>query len=346
MYRHLSGRLFHIPMLGVVFLLAVLAGALYLDGRDYGLTVIFLVCAFLFYLGYGFLVIPRIYTRPAGRLVKGLQALAKGDTGVEWGAGYRGELLDLRVALESLIGSLRTERASGDSCAGHTAPVAFYESLGSQLSEAARAVSAALESVTAGRGETKAKGLPASDEALRVTRHLARVAENIREISILERIGARPHEDVLLCELMREIETEAVSLACNDAAAVITACDESLLKRPMYTDRACLKGMIMALVGEGIAACGEGTVTVLASLQKRERDDFLEVCVAHTMRQLDADGGERKFSEALPLHHESSALCLARKSCTLLGGALEFEQTPGKSSVVTILVPARVRLPE
>ena len=58
MYRHLSGRLFHIPMLGVVFLLAVLAGALYLDGRDYGLTVIFLVCAFLFYLGYGFLVIP------------------------------------------------------------------------------------------------------------------------------------------------------------------------------------------------------------------------------------------------------------------------------------------------
>jgi signal transduction histidine kinase len=343
MYRQLSSRLFHIPMVVVLLLLAALAGALYQAGHDYRVAVLFVILAILFYLVYGFLVVPKIYTRPAGRLVQGAQALAKGDTNVEWGTGYRGELMDLRTALETLTGTLRAAEAFAESGVSQSAPVISCESLGSQLSDTARALTAALENMASGSGQATTEDLPALDEALRRSRHLAGVGENLREIARLEGAGADSPDDVRFCELMRNIEDESAALAGNPATAVITACDDGLAKSLVSADRACLKGMIMGLVREGMAACGECTVTVLASLQKRERDDYLELCVAHAMRGSNSDQGERRFSETAPLHHESSALSLARKSCALLGGSLEVEQTPGKGSVVTILVPARLR---
>src|SRR5512139_3649778 len=111
MNRPLSSRLFHIPMIVVLSLVAAMAGVLFLTGHEYRAAVLVLIAAALFYLLYGFFIVPRIYTNPARRLVQAVQSLAKGGTDVTWGTGFRGELLDLRMALESLAG---TRGSAGD----------------------------------------------------------------------------------------------------------------------------------------------------------------------------------------------------------------------------------------
>lgn len=287
----------------------------------------------------------RLITRPLLKLVNAVKRVAIGDMNVDLGKDYKGELLELKKSIESMIEELR-ERESVLRENIRTNERArlwsmFFGKMSQELKIPLNAIvhdAGALANTGTDISSDNKKTL---EKILSNGRNLLQLMDDLYDISRLEdRKLAISQEEFNMCELMKEIEDFARDAIGTKEIELIMDCQDVLQNKPVCTDRQRLKKILANLIAHSIKSTEVGTVTLLCSDVIKDNVEYIEISVADTGSGIKPEMLERIFEEFSD-YPASFGLFISKKLTDVLGGRIDVESIPGKGSVFTVTIPIK-----
>ncbi|HEY0136679.1 MAG TPA: ATP-binding protein [Nannocystis sp.] len=118
----------------------------------------------------------------------------------------------------------------------------------------------------------------------------------------------------------------------------------------MDTDMLKLRQVLFNLLGNAIKFTEDGTIRVHVQRMTIEERDWIEIAVVDSGIGIDAEALPRLFQDFTQADGSTTrryggaglGLSIAREFCTLMGGKITAESTPGEGSTFTVLVPAEL----
>jgi signal transduction histidine kinase len=293
------------------------------------------------------LLAPRVINRPLKRLIKAAQSVSTGDfRAINLKRGFFGEFKTLSESFSSMIvGLSKVKSASGKtaSSAGLERPKTMMTHV---FAVEARGrldiIRKAVEAHTADCGDE-------DREISEAVVDLKRLSETIDAFNLLVRHRDGSYRPAIkkidLWAALKEAEDEYRAFVGGKEVELALECHKSLLDTDVYCDQKSLHALIAALLRHAVRVTDVGIVTLLASIETRDGNEYLEFVLSDTGLGVDpriiewtARGG------AFPCHRVD--LGIARELAELLGGRLTIETLKDRGSLVTVLIPNRKPEPD
>jgi len=305
----------------------------------------------------GTYMVSKLLTKPIERLITEIQSVASGHPVEGFGMGLKGELSDLRDALNTMM-RVSNERKSQiineieelkrnqrfsverrDVLEKSGVNAVFLERAFSELRDICDTLSADVEKILYGNDRLQAFDRKKLLSLSRYSGKKLRVIDSL--IGLLNFVGTpqdvKP-EECYLCELLAEVEKTAQSIMGPKEICLVIECDDKFRNRAVNVGKVRLRQIINYLVGSCLDAIDVGTVTVLASLLSLEGKEHVEIFISNAQ----GDGGLEKQEGLLETDghaFESLGIDVVKRAILTLGGQMEVENVAGKGFLSTMTIP-------
>ncbi len=289
----------------------------------------------------------KLISKPVARLINATKAVAEGGLdNINLGKDYKGELLELKKAFESMIEELMAKEAmQGASLKSSViVPTAPFVNISSELRTPLYSISGAAEGVIKSEKHLNDQSRKALYDMLSSSKALLLLVDNLHDYAQLTQ-GKQvfASEPFNLCELFDEIASSVKELAGMKEIEVVVDCQEVFITKMVHTDRSLLKKLLLNLASNAVKNTGVGTITILATERLKEGVEYIEISVADTGKGLSSHEMEHLF-EDIASPHSSLGLIISKKMAEILGGSLQVESRAGKGSVFTAIIPIKAIL--
>ncbi|MEW5746720.1 MAG: sensor histidine kinase [Nitrospirota bacterium] len=293
----------------------------------------------------GLIAAPRRITRPVAKLAGMSKLIAAGTLDIELGKEYRGELQELKKALEAMVEELKAKETSfrESKAPGEIVvrPVWYPSIISHEVRAPLQHMAGELERLTASEQGLSEQGRRLCDEVRDTAYDLLWLINSLLDLLKLEAGGSLvAPEEFNFCDLLGEVEERARRLIGGKEITLVVDCHEVFTSKAVSADRQRLRQILFTLVSAAAKNTAVGTITILSSESIREGISSIEVSIADTGKGLDREVLDRLAGDdslaSLPL-----SIIIAKRMTELLGGRIEIESEPGKGSAVTVTVPTK-----
>ncbi|MBF0505633.1 MAG: sensor histidine kinase [Nitrospirae bacterium] len=288
---------------------------------------------------------PKLISRPVARLVNASKSITEGGLdNIDLGKEFKGELLELKRAFESMVEELKNRESVQErklKAAEAIVPLAPFANISSELRRPLYCVASAAEGIIRDERNLAEDDKKVLYDMLCSSKSLLILVDNLYDYAqFSQEKVVSASEPFSLCELVDDVSSTGKELAGMKEIEVITDCQEVFMKKMIHTDRSILKKLLLNLMSNAVGNTGVGTITVLCSEILKDGIEYIEISVADTGKGFGNDEIEHMF-EDMASPHSSLGLIMSRKMAEILGGSLEVESLSGKGSVFTAIIPVK-----